>query len=126
MKSDREKLLDDLWESNPDPRRKAILLAGARVLRRRRWTRRGQQCCALLVVLIVAGLGVKQLTQKAATRVAIHAPVVAVREPAHSLTDEELLSLFPDTPVGLATFPDGRKRLLFLRPEDEERWVGRL
>ncbi|MCI0747017.1 MAG: hypothetical protein L0Y58_16560 [Verrucomicrobia subdivision 3 bacterium] len=43
-----------------------------------------------------------------------------------SLTDAELLALFPDTPVGLVTLANGRKRLIFPRPGDEERFVKRL
>jgi hypothetical protein len=50
---------------------------------------------------------------------------VASTQP-HSLTDDELLALFPDTPVGLATLPDGKKLLIFPRPGDEKRFVTRL
>ena len=46
--------------------------------------------------------------------------------PAQSLTDAELLALFPDTPVGLITLENGHKRLIFPRPGDEERFVKRL
>jgi hypothetical protein len=42
------------------------------------------------------------------------------------LSDEELLALFPDTPVGLATMADGKKRLVFPRPEDEAKFVSHL
>lgn len=44
---------------------------------------------------------------------------------SQSLTDDELLALFPNTPVGLATLPDGRKRLIFPRPGDEKRFITR-
>jgi len=50
---------------------------------------------------------------------------VASTQP-HSLTDDELLALFPNTPVGLATLPDGKKLLIFPRPGDEKRFVTRL
>jgi len=43
-----------------------------------------------------------------------------------SLTDDELLALFPNTPGRLATLPDGKKLLLFPRPGDEKRFVTRL
>ena len=51
-------------------------------------------------------------------------PVASIQP--RSLTDDELLALFPDTPVGLATLPDGKKLLIFPRPGDEKRFVTRL
>jgi hypothetical protein len=42
------------------------------------------------------------------------------------LTDDELLALFPDTPVGLIKTADGRKRLIFPRPGDEEKFITHL
>jgi hypothetical protein len=45
---------------------------------------------------------------------------------ARELTDEQLLSLFPNTPVGLATLPNGKKLLLFLRPADAAKYATRL
>lgn len=128
MKREREKLLEELWEQDAEGRRTAILNAGAQALRRRRWIRRSQQCCAGLLVLLAASFAVKQFTQPPETAVVSQALSIpkAAPAPAHSLTDEELLALFPDTPVGLATLSDGKKRLMFLRPEDEEKFVGRL
>ena len=43
-----------------------------------------------------------------------------------ALTDDELLSLFPNTPVALASLPDGKKRLFFPRPGDEQKFITRL
>ena len=37
---------------------------------------------------------------------------------------DELLALFPDTPVGLITTADGRKRLIFPHPGDEQRLIA--
>jgi hypothetical protein len=37
-----------------------------------------------------------------------------------------LLALFPDTPVGLITLENGKKRLIFPRPGDQERFVKHL
>ena len=63
------------------------------------------------------------------------APVVAQSTPAESaspaarvqyLTDDELLALFPNTPVGLIRTADGRKRLVFLHPGDEEKFITHL
>jgi hypothetical protein len=51
-------------------------------------------------------------------------PVASIQP--RSLTDDELLALFPNTPVGLATLPDGKKLLIFPRPGDEKRFVIRL
>lgn len=126
MKRDREKLLEELWKGDAEARRTSVLKAGSQVLRRRRWVRRGQQCCASLLVLVAASFAVKQFSRTPEMPAVSEAPKAPIAAPAHSLTDEELLALFPDTPVGLATLSDGKKRLLFLRPEDEERFVGRL
>jgi hypothetical protein len=51
--------------------------------------------------------------------------VVSTQQP-QSLTDDELLALFPNTPVGLATLADGKKRLIFPRSGDEQKFVTRL
>lgn len=45
---------------------------------------------------------------------------------SRSLTDEQLLSLFPNTPVGIATLSNGKKLFLFPRAADEVRYVKRL
>jgi len=42
------------------------------------------------------------------------------------LTDQQLLALFPNIPVGLATLRDGRKVLIFPRPADEARYMAHL
>ncbi len=43
-----------------------------------------------------------------------------------ALTDQELLALFPDTPIALATLENGKKRLIFPRAADEKRLITRL
>ncbi len=48
------------------------------------------------------------------------APAAAGR----SLTDEQLLAMFPNTPVGLAKV-NGRKVLIFPRAADQARYVGK-
>jgi hypothetical protein len=40
------------------------------------------------------------------------------------LSDDQLLALFPNIPVGVATV-GGKKVLIFPRPGDNERFVGR-
>jgi len=42
------------------------------------------------------------------------------------MTDDELLALFPDTPVGLIQTADSRKRLIFPQPGDEEKFITKL
>jgi hypothetical protein len=41
------------------------------------------------------------------------------------ISDDELLALFPGTPVGLAKV-NGKQRLIFPRPGDEARFIERL
>jgi len=50
--------------------------------------------------------------------------IPTLKEQVRSLTDEELLALFPDTPVALATMKNGTKRLIFPRPGDEQRFIA--
>lgn len=65
--------------------------------------------------------------QPAAVSIAVAPPVTEKKQPApQSLTDTELLALFPDTPVVLATLNNGQKKLIFPRPGDEARFVSRL
>ena len=41
-------------------------------------------------------------------------------------TNDQLLALFPDTPVGLAKLPNGKKLLIFPRAGDEQKFVTHL
>jgi hypothetical protein len=52
-------------------------------------------------------------------------PPTAVSE-VKSLTDAELLALFPDTAVGLVRLENGKQRLVFPRPGDEARLINHL
>jgi hypothetical protein len=60
--------------------------------------------------------------------VQIATPATKSSAPLHaqSLTDEQLLGLFPNTPVGLVTLPNGKKLLIFPRPGDEAKFITRL
>ena len=49
-------------------------------------------------------------------------PVTRVQE----LSDDELLALFPNTPVALAPLANGKKWLIFPRPGDEQKFVTKL
>ena len=87
----------------------------------------------LMLAVIFAALLVPALClaqTPAETKAAPAATVAAVASTARNsggfrfITDDELLALFPkDTPVGLATLSDGRKRLIFPHPGDEKRFV---
>ena len=82
------------------------------------------------LVLLVATAALLSLEQKKSHLPTVQASLPTVKPVAstqpHSLTDDELLALFPNTPVGLATLPDGKKLLLFPRLGDEKRFVTRL
>src|SRR3954453_24032958 len=126
MKPEKQNLINDLLDTDHGARRADALLAGGRVLRRRRWRRRAWRSFAVAALFGAAVASsfhgnYKSANLRSQIRVA-PAPV----KPAGSLSDEELLALFPDTPVGLATMADGKKRLVFPRPGDEERFVSHL
>jgi hypothetical protein len=125
MKPEKQQLIQDLL--GDESRRETTLLAGARILRRRRHWRAAARGLALSLVVTAAVLS---LEQKKSHPPSVQASLplakpVASTQP-RSLTDDELLALFPDTPVGLATLPDGKKLLIFPRPGDEKRFVTRL
>jgi hypothetical protein len=126
MKPEKQNLFRDLLED--DLRREETLLAGARILRRRRHWRAARPVAAFLaLVLGIAVFWLRRETPRQAleiiSKTAPKAPPMAQAQP---LTDDELLSLFPNTPVGLASLPDGRKRLIFPRPGDEQRFITKL
>ena len=123
MKPEKQHLLRDLLDEQRDNRREATLLAGGLILRRRRWRRAAfQSFAAVTFIAIVAFSLQRMIVPRPPTLTAAPVP----HESVQSLTDAELLALFPDTPVGLVTLESGRKRLIFPRPGDEERFVHRL
>jgi hypothetical protein len=122
MKPEKRRLIDDLLDEGGEARRAATLLVGGRILRRRRWRRamvRGIGVAAVLGIAVSSILRMHSGSTRVVTNVPVH-PAVSGR-----LSDEELLALFPDTPVGLVTLDNGTKRLVFPRPEDEQRFVSR-
>jgi hypothetical protein len=127
MKPDRQHLLHELLGGEPGARREATLLAGARILRRRRHWRAATRGLACALPLLVAGLWWNIAPRP---RPSTPAPLAAQPPPAPAgpkeLTDAELLALFPDTPVGLATLANGKKQLIFPRPGDEAKYVVHL
>lgn len=122
MKPETQNLIHDLLDEQSDARREATLLASQRIFTRRH--RRRATFRSLLTVTLLA-LVVFSLRRNPAPRPEHLAPSPPP-SPVERLTDAELLALFPDMPVGLITFKDGRKELIFPRPGDEERFINRL
>ena len=125
MKPEKQQLIQDLLDD--ESRRDATLLAGGRILRRRRHWRAATRGLVLALVVTAMVLSLEQKKSRPSSVQTSSSPAkpVASTQP-RSLTDAELLALFPNTPVGLATLPDGKKLLLFPRPGDEKRFVTRL
>lgn len=124
MKPEKEHLIRDLLDENSA--REATLLAGAQILRRRRHWRTAQRVTAVLALItVVMGLALRKET-RSSPRLAVAMPPAPPATEVHEMNDEELLALFPNTPVALASLPDGKKRLLFPRPGDEQRYINRL
>ncbi len=120
MRSDKQRLFHDLL--NDQPHRSATLAAAGAVLRRRRQCRAAKQIFALLALVSIVSLWLRpQPKAPGSTPVAQAHAKTAAELPVKLLTDEELLSLFPNTPVGLATLPNGKKLLIFPRPSDAAR-----
>jgi hypothetical protein len=130
MKPEKQRLIHDLMnDGGEDARRTETLLTGVRVLRRRRHLRHAKQALAVLGIAALAALCVQQWLPRNPLIVARppQVPPAAVASTGvHRLTDDELLAMFPDVPVGLATLSDGRKKLIFPRPGDEARFIRHL
>lgn len=126
MKPENENLIRDLLDD--DSRRENILLAGARILHRRRQWRAVRHGAAVLgLILAVTIVWLRRETPRAVpVQVSKADPKSSNVSQVHALTDDELLALFPNTPVGLASLPDGKKRLIFPRPGDEAKFITRL
>lgn len=126
MKSEKEHLLHDLMIAD-EGQRHATLLAAGGILRRRRQWRTARQAC-LLSALLAALVLLAGQNHRSPTLARISPPATQPAPPpaARELTDEQLLSLFPNTPVGLATLRDGKKLWLFLRPADAAKYATRL
>ena len=125
MKLEKQQLIHDLLAA--ENRRETTLLAGAKILRRRRHWRVARQTFAVLALAAATGLFVEQNRQQR-TLAQMSPPIAKPAAPhqAQSLTDEQLLSLFPNTPVALATLPNGKKLLIFPRPGDAAKFISRL
>jgi peptidoglycan/LPS O-acetylase OafA/YrhL len=121
MKPEKRRLIHDLFEAGDGAaRREATLLAGRRVLRHRRWRRVASQILPVVALaLTVVFLHLRSGAPAPKALVALHPVAPAVV----SLTDDQLLALFPNTPVALAKVGN-REVLIFPRPEDRARFVG--
>jgi hypothetical protein len=125
MKPEKQQLIQDLL--GDDDRREATLLAGARALRRRQHRRAATRGLAIALALVLSGVCFERVnSRRQSVRNTMSAAAASEPVKAHALTDDELLALFPNTPVGLATLADGKKRLIFPRPGDEQRFITRL
>ena len=122
MKPERHDLVDSLLDDGAAARRASTLRAGGRILRRRRWRRRALAGMAGLAAatLIVTFWPRTQLPRP----LALPAPVPPAAQTG-SLTDAQLLAMFPDTPVGLVTLKNGQKRLIFPRSTDAHKYIAK-
>jgi hypothetical protein len=122
MKPEKQQLLHELLEGGS--RNENTLFVAGKILRRRRQWRAGRKIFVLVTTLaMVFLLAGQKHAGPARGRVPPQEAKLSAPPQARSLTDDELLALFPNTPVGLATLPTGKKVLLFLRPADEARYV---
>src|SRR5579872_6305475 len=119
MNSEKNRLLRDLLDDGEAARREATLLAGGQRMRHRRWKHAATR---VLAVILVATMPIIALYRRAAPPSRHFSAVPAPSSPANSLTDEQLLALFTNTPVGLAKIGN-RTVLIFPRPGDKERFV---
>lgn len=124
MKPEKQQLIHDLLDD--EGRQEATLMAATRVLRRRRQWRVAWRTFALLMLATATALLVQQKRKQTLAQVSPANGKPSEPPQVQSLTDEQLLSLFPNTPVGLATLPNGKKLLIFPRPADEAKYVTRL
>ncbi|HEY4417571.1 MAG TPA: hypothetical protein VGO57_17910 [Verrucomicrobiae bacterium] len=126
MRPEKQRLLDALLAE--ENRQQATLFAAGQILRRRRhWRAVKQAGLTLLVVLMGTVIFWRmEKNQKSATFQASLTPAIKPDTAIHYLTDNELLSLFSNTPVGLITLPNGKKLLIFPHSGDEQRFVTRI
>jgi hypothetical protein len=131
MKPEHHQLLRDLLDGHDAvAQRDAILNAGRHVLRRKRQARYLTRTLAATAFAGLAVLAISRITtphspaSAADTHLASTQPPRAVSH-VREITDDELLALFPGTPVWLAKV-NGKQRLIFPRPGDEARFIVHL
>jgi len=115
----------DLWgDGETMARREATLRAGQRTMRFRRFRRNIVRTSAVGVMLAGLGFGLFHLGENKSIPIVSAPSAPAPPQATRYLTDDQLLALFPDTPVGLAKVGN-RDVLVFPRAEDEQKFVGR-
>jgi hypothetical protein len=125
MRPEKQRLIHDMLDRESG--REAVLRAGARVLRRRRRWRYASRGMVFGALVAAAAFGIElSLPHRAVVQPTMQAKTAPPPSQPQALTDDELLALFPGTPVGLATLADGQKRLIFPHPGDDERFITRL
>jgi hypothetical protein len=123
MTPEKQRLIDDLLQDEQNSRRETVLLAGGQILRRKRRRRNTIRGLSGLALLCILALSVEKTPTP---RPSPSPQTVTESEQARSLSDEELLALFPDSPVALATLDSGKKILIFPRAGDKQRFVNHL
>jgi hypothetical protein len=124
MKPEKQNLIHDLLDA--DSSREATLATGSRILRQRRHWRATRQVGIVALIAAVTITYLARAPRHSSTPLASRPASPPPGPQVHALTDDELLALFPNTPVGLASLSDGKKRLIFPRPGDEQRFITRL
>lgn len=121
MNPEKRDLINDLLgNSDAQMRRAATLSAGGKLMGRKRWRRAAIRTGGAALIFVIAAVCIcVQIFPQHQRRVKSRATNPAVTY----LTDEQLLALFPNTPVGLATV-DHRKVLIFPQASDRKRYVG--
>ena len=123
MTPEKRRLLADLLDEEHAARREATILGGGRILRRKRWRRVALRSFAVAAILAVAIFSIHKTPPP---RALVIASVPTAPDQPKALTDEDLLAMFPNTPVALASLENGKKRLIFPRAGDEARFVTKL
>jgi hypothetical protein len=127
MQPEKRNLLDSvLSEPGAAARREAVLRMGGRIMRRRRAVRFASRTLGAMAVMMLAALVMWHRNVPQKTALAKPEKSVPASPQVEYLTDDQLLALFHDVPVGLIKLPDGKKRLIFLRPGDEAKYITRL
>lgn len=116
MKAAERQLLADMY---PEAGRDVVLRRGGQALRRRRVVRRVVWLAPALVLAALFGFAVIRHREPPRPATA----VLALAKP-RSLTDEQLFARFPGVPKAIIVV-NGQKRLVFPRPGDAFRYVGR-
>jgi len=112
-----------------DRHRATILAGGAKILRHRRYWRAAKHVSGVFLIVFgafwLAHTGKKQATTVRQAK-QMTAPRDLEKSQVATLSDDQLLAQFPNTPVALISLPNGKKQLIFLRPEDEAKFVAHL